>query len=186
MKLLSTIILALVLTMPAFSQTEVAGVELPNKQTFGQHEMMLNGAGVREKFWMDMYAGGLYVTEKVNNAQKVMDGDKPMAIKIHIVSGLISSKKMSDAVEEGFENSTKGKTEAYRKKIDQFKAFFSEEIQKQDVFDITYQPEKGIVVYKNNKKLGTIEGFDFKKALFGIWFCDEPADEDLMEGMLNL
>jgi len=42
------------------------------------------------------------------------------------------------------------------------------------------------VVFKNNKELGIIEGLDFKKALFGIWFCDKPADEDLMNGMLSL
>lgn len=41
------------------------------------------------------------------------------------------------------------------------------------------------MVYKNGTKKGSIDGLDFKKALFGIWLCNKPADEDLKEGMLG-
>lgn len=168
-----------------FAQTEVGGIQLPNTFEVGEEKLQLNGAGVREKFWMNMYVGGLYTPTKMTDEQAVMDADVPMVIKIYIVSGLISSGKMSSAVEEGFETSTKGKTKPFRTKIDKFKSFFSDEISKNDVFDIAYSPSHGTVVFKNNKKLGTIEGLDFKKMLFGIWFCDKPVDKDLMEGMLN-
>lgn len=178
-------ILAIVIASTTFAQTEVAGVELPDNFQVGEAELSLNGAGVREKFWMDMYAGGLYTAQKMTDAQKVMDADAPMVIKIHIVSGLISSDKMSSAIEDGFKNSTKGNTKPYRVKIDKFISFFSDEITKNDVFDITYTPSSGVVVFKNDKELGSIEGVDFKKALFGIWFCDKPADKDLMKGMLG-
>lgn len=186
MKTSFLIIATLVMTTMGFAQTEVAGVVLPNNFEVGQAELTLNGAGVREKFWMDMYAGGLYTPQKMNDAKKVMDADAPMVIKLHIVSGLISSGKMKSAVEDGFENSTKGNTKPYREKIDKFISFFSEEITKNDVFDITYSPNVGVVVFKNFKELGTIQGLEFKKALFGIWFCDKPADKDLMKGMLGL
>jgi hypothetical protein len=186
MKPIYVVIVAFLMAIPSIAQTEVAGVRLPNSLEAGETQLTLNGAGVREKFWMDMYAGGLYTNKKMTEASKVMNAEAPMALKLHIVSGLISSKKMSSAVEEGFQNSIKGNTKPFRPKIDKFISFFSEEITKNDVFDITYLPSRGVVVFKNNKELGTIEGLDFKKALFGIWFCDKPADEDLMKGMLNL
>ncbi|NEV93245.1 chalcone isomerase [Psychroflexus sp. YR1-1] len=178
-------IVAFFITISAFAQTEIAGVVLPNTFEIGETQLNLNGAGVREKYWMDMYAGGLYTAEEMNAAPNVRNADVPMVIKLHIVSGLISSDKMSSAVEDGFENSTDGNTKAFRPKIDKFKAFFSEEITKNDVFDISYTPGTGIVVFKNDKELGRIEGLDFKKVLFGIWFGEKPADKDLMEGMLN-
>ncbi|MFD0932979.1 chalcone isomerase family protein [Psychroflexus salinarum] len=186
MKTTFFMIAALIMATTTFAQTEIAGVELPNTFQVGQTELSLNGAGVREKFWMDMYAGGLYTDKKMKDSQKVMNADAPMVIKLHIVSGLISSSKMSSAVEDGFENSTKGNTKPYRAKIDKFISFFSDEITKDDVFDITYTPSEGVVVFKNDKELGTIKGLDFKKALFGIWFCDKPADKNLMKGMLGL
>lgn len=186
MKTTFFIIVALFVATTSFAQTEIAGVQLPNTYEIGETQLSLNGAGVREKFWMDMYAGGLYTAKEMNDAEKVMNADAPMVIKLHIVSGLISSDKMSSAVEDGFENSTEGNMKAFRVKIDKFKSFFSEEITKNDVFDITYIPARGVVVFKNKKELGTIEGLDFKKVLFGIWFCDKPADKDLMKGMLNI
>ena len=70
-------------------------------------------------------------------------------------------------------------------KIDQFISFFGEEIKKGDVFDITYQPGKGVVSYKNGKGKGVIEGMDFKKALFGIWLSKNPVDDGLKEDMLG-
>ena len=66
--------------------------------------------GVREKLWIDLYAGGLYLTKKSSDADAIMSANEPMAIKLHIVSKLISSDKMIEAVDEGFENSTNDNT----------------------------------------------------------------------------
>lgn len=167
------------------AQKKVGGVTLPASETFGKYTVKLNGAGVREKFWIDLYAGGLYLTNPSSDANEVMNADEAMAVKLHIVSKLISSDKMIDAVEEGFENSTNGNTSALDSRIKKFIGFFEEEITKGDVFDITYQPGKGVVAYKNGEEKGTVEGMDFKKALFGIWLSNRPADDDLKEAMLG-
>ena len=48
-----------------------------------------------------------------------------------------------------------------------------------------YEEINGVVVYKNGSKKGSIDGHDFKRALFGIWLGDKPADDDLKAGMLG-
>lgn len=186
MKAVLSILCIAFVSISSFAQTEISGITLPQKTTFGKDEVILNGAGVREKFWMDMYVGGLYVTTESSNPQEITKADEAMGIQLHIVSGLINSKKMVSAVEDGFENSTKGNKAALRDKIDKFIAVFDAEIEKEDVFDITYQPGLGTVIYKNGKESGTIKGFDFKKALIGIWLGDKPADKDLKKSMLGL
>ncbi|PZD76896.1 chalcone isomerase family protein [Mesonia sp. K7] len=169
----------------SYGQTKVGDVTLPNSLTFGKHKMDLNGAGMREKFWIDLYAAGLYLTTKTSNADEVINSDQAMAVRLQIVSGMVTSEKMTDAVLEGLEKSTKGNIEPIRNELNKFLAFFEEEIKKGDVFDITYQPGRGTVAYKNGKEEGVIEGMEFKKALFGIWFCPKPADDDLKEDMLG-
>jgi hypothetical protein len=72
-----------------------------------------------------------------------------------------------------------------RAKIDMFKGFFKEKINKKDIFIIVYVPGEGVSVLKNGVKKGTIDGLDFKKALFGIWLGNKPADDDLKAGMLG-
>ena len=169
----------------ADAQIKVGDVSLPNSETFQGQTLNLNGAGIREKLWIDLYAGGLYLSEKSSNASTIMSADSPMAIKLHIVSKLITSSKMVDAVNEGFENATNGNTKPLDSKIAKFRSFFMEEISKGDVFDIVYLPGVGVVSYKNDKELGVIEGMDFKKALFGIWLSNKPADDDLKDAMLG-
>lgn len=167
------------------AQTDAAGVTFSNSVTFEGEKLALNGVGVREKFWMDMYAGALYLNKKNEDANAIVSANEPMAIKLHIVSKLITSDKMIDAVNEGFENATGGKTSAIASDIAKFKSYFSEEIKKNDVFDMVYLPNKGVNVYKNNKLLGTIPGMEFKKGLFGIWLSKNPADKDLKKAMLG-
>lgn len=186
MKKLIFLMLAVFSLNVGISQTtEVAGVDLPNSENFGDATLLLNGAGVREKFWMDMYAGGLYLKQKNSKSEEIIAADEPMAIKLHIVSKLITSKRMIDAVNEGFENSTHDNTAPISKEISKFKSFFEDQINKNDIFDIVYLPSRGVVVYKNGTEQGVIKGLQFKKALFGIWLSDRPADDDLKEAMLG-
>jgi hypothetical protein len=179
------IILAILLSFPLLAQAQDTGVDLPNSVNIEEQKAELDGAGIREKFWIDLYASGLYLSESTDDANEVIKAKKPMDINIHIVSKLISSSKMKDAVEEGFQNSTDENTEPLREKIDKFISFFEDEIVKNHVFDIFYHPDVGVKALKNNKLEGTIKKQSFKEALFDIWFCDEPADDDLKEAMLG-
>lgn len=168
------------------AQTKVGDAVLPNSETFENQKMVLNGAGTREKFWIDLYAAGLYLKAKSQNAEAIMSAKEPMAIKLHIVSKLITSKKMMDAVNKGFEKSTKGNTAPIQNQIDSILSFFKEDIKKDDVFDLVYLPEKGVIAYKNGVERGRIKGIDFKKALFGIWLSNNPAGESLKKGLLGV
>lgn len=167
------------------AQKVIAGVKLSNTLVVEGNDLVLNGAGTREKFWMDLYVGSLYLPKKSSNAADIMGSADAAAIKLDIVSGMITSEKMINAVNEGFENATGGKTAPLKAKIDKFKAFFKEEIKKGDEFIISNVPGTGVVVFKNGVKKGSIEGADFKKALFGIWLSNKPADKDLKEAMLG-
>ena len=185
MKKVLFLLLAVVAIASSSAQTKAAGVIIPNNVSFEGEKLVLNGVGVREKLWMNMYAGALYLNSKSSDSKAIINANDPMAIKLHMVSSLITSDKMIEAVNEGFENATKGKTSGIASEITKFKAFFSDEINKEDVFDIVYIPSKGVLVYKNGKEKGVIKGMEFKKALFGIWLSDNPADKNLKQGMLG-
>jgi len=172
-------------TQFSFAQEEISGVTPAKTIEVGGQKLDFNGAGLREKFFLDLYVGALYVKTKSSDDKTIMNADESMAITLDIVSTLITSEKMIDAVDEGFVKSTKGNTAPFKDKIQSFKDAFKEEIVEGDHFVIVYVKGSGTEVHKNGKKIKTIEGLDFKKALFGIWFCDEPADEDLKEGMLG-
>lgn len=184
MKKLILLMMAIVVASTATAQMKVGDAVLPSTATFHGETISLNGAGVREKLWIDLYAAGLYLNEKSSDANMILNAEKPMAIKLHIVSKLISSEKMVDAVTDGFEKSTNGNTAPIQKEIDTMLDFFKEDIKKNDVFDLVYLPSKGVIAYKNGEEKGIVEGKEFKKALFGIWLSNNPADDDLKENLL--
>ena len=169
----------------AHAQKNIGGITLPGSLPAGKENLILNGGGVREKYFLDMYVGGLYLLQKSSDGQKIVDSDQLMSVRLYIVSSMITSEKMIEAVNEGFQKSTNGNTTPLKPKIDRFISVFKEEIKDGDVYDFVYLPGKGVTIFKNGAKKETIEGLDFKKALFGIWLGAKPADEDLKAGMLG-
>ncbi|GAA3580853.1 MULTISPECIES: chalcone isomerase family protein [Marinobacter] len=187
-KALSTLIsgwvLSAALSTPAMALT-VEGVDVPDTYTAQQSELTLNGAGTRSKWFMDLYVGGLYTPQKASDAAAVINADEPQAITLHIISGLITSEKMTSATLEGFESATGGNLAPIQSDVNAFLDVFSEEIKEGDVFDLVYLPGEGVRVLKNGDARATVGGLEFKKALFGIWLSDEPAQEDLKQKMLG-
>lgn len=172
----------------SFAQTKIGGVLMPNVIKIGEDDYLkINGGGIREKLFMDLYIGVLYLREKSSSASTIINGDVPMAIKLRVISTMVSKENMEEAIRVGFDKSTGNNTSGIKDKIDLLiNTGFKEEIAIGDIFDLIYIPSKGVSVVKNDVSLVTITGLDFKKALFGIWLCDQPADENLKNKMLGL
>ncbi len=168
------------------AQKTLNGVTLPAELSFNDQTLILNGGGIRTKYFFKLYTAGLYLQQKSTDGKAVMAADETMAVRFEITSNMISSSNMSEAINEGFDKSTGGNTTAIRDRIDELlKAFSSEEIEIGDVFDIVYVPDVGTQTYKNGKLKSTLEGLDFKQALFGIWLSGNPIQGDLKKGMLG-
>lgn len=170
---------------PSQAQKVVSGVKLDAKITVEDQDLILNGAGIRQKLWFDLYVGSLYLEKKSSNANEIINSKEAIAIRLDVLSSMVTSKKMVAALDEGLVNSTNNNTAPLKDKITKFKGFFKEELKVGDKFIIAYLPSEGVVFFKNGVKKGVIEGYEFKKALFGIWLCDKPADKDLKKGLLG-
>ena len=185
MKRLLIIMLAVFVMSPMANAKQVGKVELPDSLTAGTDVLLLNGAGFRKKLFIKVYAAGLYLEDKQTDPQKIMDADKPMAIRMHFVYSKVSSKKLVDGWNKGFANGTGGNIAPIKTEIDTFNAYFSQEAKKNDIYDIIYIPDLGVSVYIKGELKGTIKGLDFKKAVFSIWLGEKPADSKLKRKMLG-
>lgn len=185
MKRFSLIILLILISVAseAFA-ADIGGVNLPDSLMAGTDKLTLNGAGLRKKFVIKVYAGGLYLLQKSNDAAKIISADEPMTIRLHFIHDSVSADKLISAWNDGFANAG-GNTAQLKAKIDRFNAFFKQDAKKGDVYDLMYIPGQGVSVSMNTKTVGTVEGLEFKKALFGIWLSESPADKDLKNGMLG-
>jgi hypothetical protein len=166
-------------------QSSQAQQSFPSTLSAGKGELFLNGSGVRKKAFISLYRCALYLDKTSQDAAAIVSSEAAMAIRIVIESGFISSKKMQTALTEGFKRSTGGDTLAIDDDIALFTGGFSEEIVKQDTFDLVYQPDNGVEVIKNGESKVNVGGLAFKQALFGIWLSDDPVQKSLKKALLS-
>ena len=179
-------ILVLAHGIGANAQLTIEDVTLAPRMSLGDQEFVLNGGGLRKRFFLNIYVSGLYVSEASSDAKVIVGANKAMSIQLHIVSDLITSGQLISSIEEGFDKSTGGNQEQFRREIDALTNPFNEKFGKGDIFDIVFTPEAGVGVYKNGTMTTTVGDLEFKKALWGIWLGDNPVDQKLKQGMLGL
>lgn len=168
------------------TQTKISGNVMPNVMKVGTEYLKMNGGGIREKMFLDLYVGVLYLQEKTTDANAIINADQPMAVKIKIISGMVDNENFEEAIREGFDNSTNNNIAPIKDRMEKMiKEGFKDDIETNDVYDLVYQPNIGCILYRNNVSLVTVKGLDFKKALFGIWLGNVPADEGLKKKMLG-
>lgn len=160
--------------------------KLPATMNVAKEKLVLNGEGVREKYFLDLYVAGLYLPEPNRQAKTIVnDADHLMAIRIAVVSKMVTQEKLVESLQEGFAQSTGGELKPLEKQIEQFRQCFADEIVRGDVFDLIYVPQQGVFVFKNGKRKGLVAGLPFKQALFGIWLGEKPADKALKTALLG-
>lgn len=173
-------------TVSAQTHIDVNGVTVPRKIEFQGKTLQLNGAGGRSKMWLEVYVQALYLSQLSQDPQFIIDSDTEMAIRIEITSSMVSSNKLTKAMNTGFEKSAGSNLEQLRPRIEQLKSYLSDVITEKDVFVLAYNPlDQNVYVSKNEVLKGKIPGFDFKKALFGIWLSDKPVDDTLKKHLLG-
>ena len=185
-KLLSIAILFLLSV--SIQAAELAGV-LIKDQVIAENgdTLLLNGAGLREKLWVDVYVGSLYLVTKSDNVAEILSAPHASRIQMDFVYKEVGKKKLLKAWKEGFEkNQSKEAIATLKDRIEQFYGYFDKNVVAKDQYILDYVPGKGTTVTKNNKVLGLIPGEDFKNALMEIWLGNFPADKGLKKGMLGL
>jgi len=152
----------------------------PQNMRLKSQGLELKGTGTRVKMLMDMYTLGLYVKDVNMDASPIVSDNKASVIRLSIISRFVTPEKLIKAIQVGFERSTLGNTAPIQAGIDIIAALVRHNgIDKKDIFQFAYHPDTGTTVSKNGKHLANIEGYEFKKALWGVWFGSDPIDKKL-------
>ncbi|HEX7029509.1 MAG TPA: chalcone isomerase family protein [Gammaproteobacteria bacterium] len=164
---------------------ELAGVTLPDTVELGGQELVLNGMGLREKFWVDVYVGALYLPEPADTAETAINMDGPSRVVMHFVHDA-PADKIVDGWKEGFANNNeKAVIDALGERIATFNGFFTEDIVEGQAVVLDYVPGQGTTVSIDGEMKGTIEGADFNRALRAVWLGPKPPSKEFRGGLLG-
>lgn len=180
-------LLALLAGNQSASALSVEGVEIPEQVTLaGQYVLPLNGAGMRTKFFMDIYVGALYLPAKNSDAGAISAADAPARIAMYFRYKELSRERQVEAWEKGFKkNLAEGQWPSMQARVEQAKTYFRGVSRGGHMF-FDYIPGVGTRFIVNDEVLGTVEGHDFFQAVLGIWLGAHPPQQALKEAMLGL
>ena len=174
----------------AWAQTvEVANVKYETAVDLAGQKLQLNGAGVRYKFVVKVYAAGLYLTHKAGTTAEVLAAPGPKRIHIHMLRD-IDGNELGKLFTKGVESNVS--RDEFAKSINgvlKLSEIFAsrKQLNNGDSFFVDYVPGIGSTVIVNGKPVGeTIKEPEFFSALLRIWLGDKPADDALKEALLGV
>ena len=186
MKSVRLLFLTALLMLPAFSQAvEIEGVTLPDTIQLQGKSLHLNGAGIRTKFFFDIYVGGLYLEHPASSAKAILAGAGNKRITMNILYGEVDKEKLTDGWEEGFKkNQSSNRMKSLKARLDRFNALFVTAHRGDSIVFDLFSDGSTHVSFNGSEK-GVIEGSDFQQALLTVWLGKKPADSDLKNVMLG-
>jgi hypothetical protein len=164
---------------------EIAGVDVPPSLTMDNEVLVLNGAGIRQKLFIKVYVGALYLKAQRTAVNDVLDDPGAKRIVMSFLYKEVSTKKLVEGWNKGFAgNSKPEELKLLQDRINQFNALFNT-VHRGDVIRLDYKPADGTQVWINETLKGTVPGEDFFRAVLKIWLGPKPADENLKDAMLG-
>ena len=163
---------------------DLAGVTVPDTQTVANQTLTLNGIGLREKFWVDIYVAALYLPFQSTNANKIIQENVPKRLDITFIYASIPKQKMLDTFEQNLQENPQIPAKAQEQMRSCYTWF--QDFKKGDTVSFVYDPQKGTAFIINGVTKGTISGSDFMNAVFTIYLGPRPASIPLRDSLLGL
>jgi hypothetical protein len=186
MKKTLVVCVLMLLAVQGFAK-EIAGITISEQivRETDQVTLVLNGTGIREKFFFDIYLAALYLEQRHDNAASIIEGKGPARVVMSILYSEITKEKFGEAWQKGFSSNLKPEElKKVAERLEQFKDLL-ETLRKNDQIILDYFPAKGTEVRIKGVVKGSIHGEDFFQALLKVWLGDAPVSESLKAGLLG-
>jgi hypothetical protein len=190
LKFIPACTLALLTALSASAQAaiDVRGVKFADTASVAGQSLQLNGAGVRVRIVVDVYAAGLYVARRDSAAQAVLSQPGAKSMQIVLLRDL-TGEDFADAMIKGFrKNHTEAEVARFQPRLDELRktmvAFGT--VKKGTAIQLNLVPGAGTRTLVDGAQKGSdIAGDDFYAALLKIWLGKDPVDDDLKDGLLS-
>ncbi len=169
--------------VPLSEAATLAGVSLPDVATVGGQAIPLNGLGLREKYFLDIYIGGLYLTHPTRDGAAAIVADEPKRLVMHYLYSRVTRAQLIDGFEESFGQYSD--VAAQRANIQAFQAAVPAEILAGEEMAFDYVPGVGTTMLVRGTPVATVPGTAFMKLVFGIYVGPHPPTADLKRGLLG-
>ncbi len=160
----------------------VAGATLPDNVQVAGQTVLLNGAGLREFAWIDLYVGALYLPRPMTDGTAIIKADVPKRLVLHFVFKEVPKNRLGETFTERIEDDPK--LQAIEPEIMRMVSLF-ETMHDGDEMILDYVPGKGVVLIVKGKEKGVFPGLPFMHATFDFFLGADPIHGGLKTAMLQ-
>ena len=178
---LGTLALLASFTVPLSAQTQtVEGNRYPDTVEAGGRTLTLVGAGLRERWWFDVYTMGAYAEHRSCDPQVLIATDRAKSLRIDLLRD-VDAKTMAGTLEDAFErNLPLDVPLGLQSQVDTFLGYFRKDLEKGDRMEITYVPGVGTTLIQNQEQQGwTLEGEGLADLLWSSYFSASTCCDGL-------
>jgi len=181
---------ALLLIVASFNaySVEIEGIIFNDQISLNDTKQVLtlNGAGLRQKFFFNIYAAGLYVETTSQDVDTLLNQNGSKLFVMHILYTEIEQDEMVNSTIDSFKkNLTATEYLTLEPRIKSFSTQY-QTVKTGDILIYDYTPNKGTRFSINNTLKGVTYGSDFNTALLKIWLGNKPASKDLKNDLLGI
>lgn len=178
---------ALFAAVPAHA-ADVAGVRFDDRTTVAGTDLTLNGAGLRTRFMLKVYAMGLYLPRRADTPDAIATVAGPKRIQIVTLREL-TAEQFADALVDGLrKNHSEAEFSKLQARSDELRSALLalKAAPAGTQIRLEWLPGSGTRLSVGNDTRGKdIPGEDFYRALLRIWLGDKPVDADLKNALLG-
>jgi hypothetical protein len=164
---------------------EIADVNFPGEKVVDGKTLQLNGVALKEKFFIDVFAGGFYLENPTKDATEAIESEQVKHFYLHYLTSKATAKKLQEGFKEAIEAANPPElVEKYRKEIDLYASWLDQDMAPGATSVTTYVPGKGLTLVFKGQEKGTIPDKEFAQMYFR-YNLGKEADSSMREGYLG-
>lgn len=176
---------------PARAQEQgraVEGFRFDAAIRLGGADLVLNGVGVRRRFFIPVYVGALYVPQKSSDPEVLLSQRGPRRMSLRFVRD-VEAELFMNSLDAGMrKHYTPQQLEAWTPQWRTLTTVIANVVIARRADHVTwdYTPETGARVMQNSVPIiPSMPGEDFYNAVLRVWLGPQPADADMKRGLLG-
>jgi len=168
---------------------EVEGFRFEATLRLGGADLVLNGVGVRRRFFLPVYVGALYVPQRSSDPETLLAQRGPRRMSMRFVRD-VEAELFMNSLDLGMRRHySPQQLEVWREQWQALTGVIANIVVARRADHVTwdYTPHAGARVMQNSVAITpTMSGEDFYNAVLRVWLGPHPADAELKRGLLGV
>jgi hypothetical protein len=154
----------------------IAGRELAETVTRADKALKLNGVGLREKYYFDIYVLGAYTESGTCDPARMIKDDEVKLLRMEFVRSVPAKRLQAEVRKMVSSRLPVSATDADRQQSESFIAMYDFDVTKETIVELLYVPGTGVTATRDGRPMGAVlPGKSLLETLWSTYVGPDPC-----------